>query len=60
MTVKFNGGRTYQFRECDTKNITQEELQKLADERGKMQYEPNCAWLVIPTVGYGWEVYIKD
>lgn len=52
MTVKFNG-RSYRFRECDTENITKEELQKRATETGKMQYEPNAAWLVIPGVGYG-------
>ena len=55
MIVKFNG-RNYQFRECDTKNITKEELQKRATETGKMQYEPNAVWLVIPGIGYGWEV----
>ena len=53
--VKFNG-RNYQFRECDTKNITKEELQKQATETGKMQYEPHAVWLVIPGIGYGWEV----
>lgn len=55
MTVKFNG-RSYQFRECDTKNITKEELQKRAIETGFMQYEPRAVWLVIPGIGYGWEV----
>lgn len=55
MTVKFNE-RTYEFRECDTTGITQAELQRKADETGKIQYEPGAVWLVIPGVGYGWEV----
>lgn len=53
--VKFNG-RNYKFRECDSKNLTQEEMQRMADETGKMQYEPNASWLVIRGIGYGWEV----
>lgn len=53
MTVEYNG-RIYRFRECDTQNITQEELQKRA-KKGKMQYEPHAVWLVVPGVGYGWE-----
>lgn len=55
LIVKFNG-RNYKFRECDTKNITKEELQKLTTQTGKMQYEPNAAWLVVHGIGYGWEV----
>ena len=55
MKVKYNG-RIYEFRECDTKHITQEELQKLANETGRMQYEPRFSWLVIKGIGYGWEV----
>ena len=55
MTVNYNG-RTYAFRPCDTKGITADQLQKLAYEKGYMQYEPNAAWLVIRGVGYGWEV----
>lgn len=55
MTVKHNG-RTYAFRECDTKGLTAEQLQAMADANGYMQYEPNAAWLVIRGVGYGWEV----
>lgn len=55
MTVNYNG-RTYEFRACDTKGITAEQLQKMANESGRMQYEPNRKWLVIPSIGYGWEV----
>lgn len=53
--VEYNG-RKYKFRECDTKNLTQEEMQKMTDETGKMQYEPNAKWLVVRGIGYGWEV----
>ena len=55
MTAIYNG-RTYAFRICDTKNITGEELQKLVDTVGKLQYEPGRVWLVVRGVGYGWEV----
>lgn len=55
MTVKYNG-REFKFRPCDTCGLTQEELQKLTDETGRMQYEPGAAWLVVRGVGYGWEV----
>lgn len=55
MRVNFRG-RIYEFRECDTVGISQEELQKLTDETGKMQYEPGRAWLVVKEIGYGWEV----
>lgn len=55
MTVIFKG-REYSFRKCDTQNITREELQKMADTIGYLQYERDCAWLVVPTIGYGWEV----
>lgn len=49
--------RWYEFRECDTANTTQEELQKMATELGSLQYEPGGKkWLVIPGIGYGWEV----
>ena len=53
--VKY-GYYTYAFRPCDTKGYTTEEVQKLADEKGYMQYEPNRAWLVIPGIGYGYNV----
>lgn len=52
--VEYNG-RYYKFRECDTKDLTQEEMQKMTDESGKMQYEPNAVWLVVHGIGYGWE-----
>lgn len=55
MRVNFRG-RIYEFRECDTTGISQEDLQKLTDETGKMQYEPGGAWLVVKGIGYGWEV----
>ena len=54
--VEFNG-RKYTFRPCDVENISEEELQKKANECGKMQYEPNGkVWLVVKEVGYGWEI----
>lgn len=55
MKVKYNG-RTYAFRECDTRGVTEEQLQKLADERGYLQHEPRAVWLVVSGIGYGWEV----
>lgn len=55
MKVKYNG-RYFEFRKCDTENITQEELQQMVDKTGHMQYEPNRSWLVVRGVGYGWEV----
>lgn len=55
MTVTYYGHKYY-FRPCDTGGLTQEELQKLADDTGTMRYEPNRAWLLIPNVGYGLEV----
>lgn len=55
MKVKYNG-REYEFRECDTEGITQEQLQELADSTGHLQYEPTAAWLVVKGIGYGWEV----
>jgi len=55
MTVIYNG-RTYEFRECDTRDVSPEVLQKMADTTGKMQYEPRAEWLIIPGIGYGWEV----
>ena len=55
MSIVFNG-RTYRFRLCDVKGMTQEELQKRAKETGRLQYEACCGpWLVVPGVGYGWE-----
>lgn len=54
--VEFNG-RKYTFRPCDVDNISEEELQKKANECGKIQYEPNGnKWLVVKDVGYGWEI----
>ena len=54
MTVTFEG-RTYAFREIDTKGITQEQLQELANKTGRLTYEPRTSWLVINGIGYGWE-----
>ena len=58
MIVRFNG-KKFKFRACDTKNVTQEELQKLVNEIGYMQYdtygmrvEPH---LVVHGIGYGCE-----
>ena len=54
--VQFNG-RKYTFRPCDVENISEEELQKKANECGKIQYEPNGnVWFVVKDVGYGWEI----
>lgn len=55
ITVK-HGLYTYAFRPCDTAGKTQEEVQKLADECGRMQYDHHGAWLVVPGIGYGWDV----
>lgn len=55
MDVIFHGD-AFRFRPCDTKGITPEALQELANKTGKMQYEPNNSWLVIKGVGYGWRV----
>ena len=54
ITVQFRGKR-YAFRPCDTQGRTQEEVQKLTDEFGYMQYEPHAVWLLVPGVGYAWE-----
>ena len=48
--------RVYEFRPCDTKGKTQEEVQALTDKHGRMQYEPHAVWLVVRGIGYGWEV----
>ena len=54
--VEFKG-RKYTFRPCDVENISEEDLQKKANECGKMQYDPNGnKWLVIKDIGYGWEI----
>ena len=55
MKATYNG-RVFEFRPCDTAGLTSEELQRLVDTNGKMQYEPNASWLVVRGVGYGWEV----
>ena len=59
MKVVYNG-RNFEFRPCDTKNMTQEELQKLVDEVGHLQYDTYGMrvekHLVVHGVGYGWEV----
>ena len=49
MIITYNG-RTYKFRECDTRDIKQEELQVLANEKGKLQYEPRTVWLIVPGI----------
>jgi len=51
-------GRTYYFRPCDVRGMSQESVQAAADNTGHMQYEPNgMVWLVIPGIGYGREEY---
>lgn len=53
--VKYNS-RTFEFRICDTKNISEEDLQNMTDKIGYMQYEKTESWLVVPGIGYGWEI----
>ena len=55
MIVNYDGKR-FEFSECDTKGRTQEEVQRMTDETGHMQYEPHNKWLVVSGIGYGWEV----
>ena len=55
MTIKYRYWE-YAFRECDVKGWTKEELEELAAKTGRMQYEPNRVWLIIPGIGYGLEV----
>lgn len=55
MEIYFRG-RMWTFRECDTKDKTEAFVIYQADNYGKIQYEPNAVWLVVPGVGYGWEV----
>ena len=52
MIITYNHSKYY-FRPCDTKGMTVEEVQKAADERGCLRYEPNAVWLLIPGIGYG-------
>lgn len=56
MTIIMDGCR-YVFRECDVKGPSEEDLLDLAKRKGKMQYEPNMVWLLIPGVGYGMQLY---
>lgn len=53
--VTYNN-REYAFRERDTEGMTQEAVQEAALRTGKLQYEPRMVWLVVPGIGYGWEV----
>lgn len=55
MVINYKGSY-YQFRECDTKNITAAELIAKAEKGGALQYEPRNVWLVVPGVGYGLRV----
>ena len=56
MKIYFKG-RWWTFRECDIKDMTEAEVIQLADQTGKIQYEPNGhVWLHVKGVGYGWEV----
>ena len=54
MIIMRNGTR-YIFREVDVEGMTQQEVQERADKCGRLQYEPNHVWLVVPGVGYGME-----
>lgn len=55
MKVTYNG-RTFEFRACDCKGLTANDLQSKCDLTGYMQHEVRGSWLVIPGIGYGWEV----
>lgn len=55
MKIYFRG-RMWAFRECDTKGKTEAFVISQADKYGEIQYEPHAVWLVVPGVGYGWEV----
>ena len=55
MTITWNN-RQYSFRECDVVGFTREEVERKAIADGYMQYEPRCAWLFVPGIGFGWEV----
>ena len=52
MIITRNGSR-YIFRACDVKKYTLEQVQRRANESGRVQYEQNNVWLVIPGIGYG-------
>lgn len=52
MIITRNGSR-YIFRACDVKEYTLEQVQRRANESGRIQYEANNVWLVIPGIGYG-------
>ena len=56
MIIERNG-RNYVFRECDVRGKSREEVQALADQTGRMQYEVNRVWLFVPGIGYGMEEY---
>lgn len=59
MEVVYNG-RWYAFRPCDTRGMAQEEVQRMATNTGRMQYEPGHAWLVVPGIGYAWETNLHE
>lgn len=48
-------GKQFKFRECDVEGRTREEVEKIAKEKGKMQYEPRAAWLSVPGIGFAWK-----
>ncbi len=51
--VVTHGSSNFLFREIDVEGLTQEEVQREADDKGYIQYEPHFAWLVVPGIGYG-------
>ncbi len=55
MTITWRG-KQFKFRECDVEDRTREEVEAVAKEDGKMEYEPRAAWLFVPGIGFGWEV----
>ena len=55
MTINFEGYE-FMFRGCDTVGMTEEDLERAANNTGRIQYDPGCTWLLVPGVGYGWLV----
>ena len=55
MTITWRD-KKFAFRDCDVKGRTKNEVEQIAKNEGKMQYEPRAVWLSVPGIGYGWEV----
>lgn len=52
MTIEIRGS-SYIFRECDVRGMSCDQVKAEAEKHGRMQYEPNGAWLIVPGIGYG-------